>query len=82
MKLWPLILSLNFPAALCYLHFKHISFLSFVYIFFKLSKGIIASLPVFGVNHYGYGLWCDFHFNDKSSEGQGYVNFFIFEGKK
>ncbi|XP_061184840.1 prostaglandin E2 receptor EP2 subtype-like [Saccostrea echinata] len=40
----------------------------------------LATLPLMGVNKYGYGLWCDFHWNDTSPAGRFFVIFFLIQG--
>nr|XP_022322960.1 prostaglandin F2-alpha receptor-like [Crassostrea virginica] len=40
----------------------------------------LATLPLLGVNSYGYELWCDFYWNDTSPGGRCFVIFFLLQG--
>lgn len=40
----------------------------------------LATLPLMGVNKYGYQQWCDFFWNDTSPEGRFFVIIFLLQG--
>lgn len=41
---------------------------------------LVSSLPLMGINSYGFQSWCDFHWNDRSLGGRFFVLYFVFEG--
>nr|XP_034302033.1 prostaglandin F2-alpha receptor [Crassostrea gigas] len=40
----------------------------------------LATLPLMGVNRYGYQTWCDFFWNDTSPEGRFFVILYLLQG--
>ena len=44
-------------------------------------QGVLASLPLLGVNKYGFRGFCDFYWPDSSASGSAYVYFRSAQGE-
>lgn len=47
---------------------------------YKFLQIFLATLPLMGVNKYGYQTWCDFFWNDTSPEGRFFVILYLLQG--